>query len=266
MSFYGSSFSFDGVSCEEYGLMLYDFDNTTQENSKFASIDILEDRVYQRPRSLFYGTTYKDPLEFKLVFGADEYAANQREPIDRQDMEVIGSWLTGHNSYKWLHIDQPDMAGIRYRCIITDLEVLEIGFDKWAFECTVHCDSPFAYTLPQSFSYQVYGTSNVVLHSRSSSNLPYFPSVQIQLLNNGSVTIINHSMSNDTFEMKNIPQTTDTLLVNGETGVISASSGLNMYPYCNFKFPRLVRGDNHLTISGTCIVTYTCEFPVNVGG
>ena len=68
MSFYGSSFSFDGVSCEEYGLMLYDFDNTTQENSKFASIDILEDRVYQRPRSLFYGTTYKDPLEFKLVF------------------------------------------------------------------------------------------------------------------------------------------------------------------------------------------------------
>lgn len=266
MSFYGSSFSFDGISCEEYGLMLYDFDNTTQGNSKFASVDISEDRVYQRPRSLFYGTTYKNPLEFKLVFGADEYAAEQREPIDRQDMEVIGSWLTGHNSYKWLHIDQPDMAGIRYRCIITDLEVLEIGFDKWAFECTVHCDSPFAYTLPQSFSYKVDGTSNVVLHSRSSSNLPYFPTVTVQLQGSGDVEIVNHSVQDDRFAMSGIPQISDTLYIDGETGVIRAETGLNMYPYFNFKFPRLVRGDNHLTISGNCIVTYTCEFPVNVGG
>ena len=266
MSFYGSSFSFDGVSCEEYGLMLYDFDNATQGNSKFASVDISEDRVYQRPRSLFYGTTYKNPLEFKLVFGADEYAAEQREPIDRQDMEVIGSWLTGHNSYKWLEIDQPDLDGIRYRCIITDLEMLEIGFDKWAFECTVHCDSPFAYTMPQVFSYSVDGTSDIVLHSRSSSNLTYFPVVQIQLRGNGSVKIVNHGSHDDTFEINGFPQASDTVVINGETGEMMADSGLNVYPYCNFKFPRLVRGDNHLTISGNCIVTYTCEFPVNVGG
>ena len=40
----------------------------------------------------------------------------------------------------------------------------------------------------------------------------------------------------------------------------------NLYPYCNFKFPRLVRGDNHVKITGKVKITFTCECPVMVGG
>lgn len=266
MSFYGSSFSFDGVSCEEYGLMLYDFDNTTQGNSKFASLDILEDRVYQRPKSLFYGTTYKDPLEFKLVFGANEYSAAHGESIDRQDMEVISSWLTGHHSYKWLTIDQPDMDGIRYRCIINDLETLEIGFDKWAFACTVHCDSPFAYTLPVDFEYAVDGKVDILLRSRSSSNDAYSPKICLTLTNGGDFQIINHSMGDSAFHLTGVPSSVGKILIDGERGILSCDSGWNLYPHSNFIFPKLRRGDNHITLTGSGIVKYTCEFPVSVGG
>lgn len=266
MSFYGSSFSFDGISCEEYGLMLYDFNNTTQGNSKFASLDVLEDRIYLRPRSLFYGTTYKTPLEFKLVFGANEYSAAQQQPIDRQDMEIISGWLTGYDTYKWLMIDQPDMIGIRYRCIITDLEVLEIGFDKWAFACTVHCDSPFAYTLPMEFEYVADGTLDVVLHSRSSSNLIYSPKVSVTITNGVDFKIINHSLKDSTFLLSGIPGTVGDIFVDSECGIVTCSSGINLYPYFNFSFPKLKRGDNALTIVGHGAVKFTCEFPVNVGG
>ena len=132
MSFYGSSFSFDGKSCEDFGLMLYDFDSTKQGNSSFSKEKVYEDRVMHRPRSIFYGSDYDDSLEFKLVFGADEYSASKGVDIDRQEMEIISSWLTGQNAYKWLVIDQPDMEGIRYRCIITELEMVEVGFAKAA--------------------------------------------------------------------------------------------------------------------------------------
>ena len=266
MSFYGSSFSFDGVSCEEYGLMLYDFDNTTQGNSKFADIEVYEDRVYQRPRSFFYGASYKDPLEFKLVFGANEYAAAQNEPIDRQDMEVIGSWLTGHDAYKWMSIDQPDMAGIRYRCMITDLEVLEVGFDKWAFICTVHCDSPYAYTLPMEYSYTLSGTTNIVLHSRSSVNTPYCPQIAVTLTSGGNFSIMNHTLNDLTTTLSEVPASAGQILIDGERGIVTCDAGLNLYPNFNFTFPKLKRGDNSLTITGTGNIKFTCEFPVNVGG
>lgn len=266
MSFYGSSFTFDGRSCEEFGLMLYDFDNTTQGSSAFAKEKIYEDRVSHRHRSLFYGTNYEDGLEFKLVFGADEYAAAQKEEIDRQEMEVVSSWLTGQNGYKWLTIDQPDMEGLRYRCIMTDLEMVELGFSKWAFTCNVHCDSPFAYMLPQKFTYTISDSVDVTLCSRSSSNLPYFPALSINLESGGDVSIVNHSDHDRTFSMIGVPASVGQISLDGESGIILCESGLNLYQYCNFMFPRLVRGDNNLTISGNGTISFLCEFPVNVGG
>lgn len=267
MSFYGSSFSFDGISCEEYGLMLYDFDTHTQGDSKYAAgMKIMEDRLPMRSRSLFYGAYYEDPLEFTLIFGADEDAAANDIPIDRQDMEAIGSWLTGHNEYKWLVIDQPDMEGLRYRCLITDLETIEVAMCKWAFQCKVHCDSPYAYTLPKQFRYIVDGELNVVLHSRSSVNDVYYPDVVISLDGCDTFRITNLSDNHRSAEFSGLTQTSDTITVSGNTGVVAAESGLNMYQNFNFVFPRLVRGDNHLKITGTGAISFICSFPVNIGG
>lgn len=267
MSFYGSSFSFDGISCEEYGLMLYDFDTHTQGDSKYATgMQIIEDRLPMRSRSLFYGAYYDAPLEFKLVFGVDEDSAACGTPLDRQDMEVIGSWLTGHNAYKWLAIDQPDMEGLLYRCIITDLEMIEVAMCKWAFQCNVHCDSPYAYTLPQQIRYEVDGELDAILHSRSSANGFYYPDVSIALSGSDGFRITNVSDGERSTEFSGPLQFGDTIELSGDTGIISARSGLNMYQHFNFVFPRLVRGDNKIKITGRGAVTFTCSFPVNIGG
>jgi len=264
MSFYGSSFSFDGTSCEEYGLMMYDFNNTSQGDSKYASMKIEEDRIHGRTRSLFYGAYYDKPLEFTLVFGADEDSALNNEPIDRQEMEVIGSWLIGHEEYKWLTIDQPDMETLRYRCIITDLETIEVAMCKWAFKCTVHCDSPYAYTLPEVFEFVVDGSADVTLYSRSTANTWYYPRVSIKTDGSNDVSIYNKDFAKP-FVMSFNGAKVDEIEVVGDTGVITGSFD-NMYKYWNFVFPTLKRGDNHLTLTGSGTYTFTCEFPVNVGG
>lgn len=266
MSFYGLSFSFDGISCEEYGLMLYDFNNTSQGDSKFASLEIEEDRVAGRHRSLFYNTYYKKPLEFKLIFGANEDAADAREPIDRYEMQLIGAWLTDRKEYCDLVIDQPDMERVRYRCIITDLEVLEHSGNKWAMQATVHCDSPYGYLLPQTFEYVLDGETDILLPSRSSINRPFYPVMQIEMGESKTLSIVNHSDNDREFTLTDLPHANEIITLNGETGILTGDSGLNLYPYCNFKFPRLSRGDNILTIKGAAKVTFTCEFPVMVGG
>lgn len=266
MSFYGTSFSFDGVSCEEFGLMLYDVDGTSQGNSKYATQDIIEDRLPQRSQSLFYGTNYKDGLNFTLVFGADAYAAQRMEPVDRWEMQKISAWLTDHNEYKWLVIDQEDMQKVRYHCILTGLEVLDLAGNKWAFKCEVHCDSPYGYLLPKTFEYNVDGIEEVVLQSDSSSNSFYYPDVTIELNDSSDFTIENSDDPSGAFELSDLTQTNDTITIKGSSGVMVGESGLNLYQNCNFKFPRLKRGDNHLTLMGNGTVKFTCEFPVMIGG
>lgn len=265
MSFYGSSFTFDGRSCEEFGMMLYDFNTTAQENSSFSKRKIYEDRVTRRPRSIFYGIDYEEGLEFSLIFGADEHFVSNGEDIDRSEMDVVSMWLMGPDTYRWLVIDQPDMADIRYRCIITEMEVLEYAGNKWAFKCNVHCDAPYAYHLPREYEFQVQGSADVPLFNPSSSNQIYYPKVSISISGGKSFSILNQQTGIE-FRLEELPPAVTSVDIDGETGVLTSTSGLNVYKYCNFKWPSLISGENILHIEGNGIVTFVCEFPANVGG
>ena len=57
-----------------------------------------------------------------------------------------------------------------------------------------------------------------------------------------------------------------TFEVDNENGVITNNMDLNLYPYFNFEFFKLVCGDNLLEVVGNCMLEIQCEFPVNVGG
>lgn len=265
MSFYGTSFSFDGISCEEFGLMLYDLDSATQSTSSWATgTKIKEERIPGRMRSIYYGKTEEENLEFTLVFGADEHAARAGEPIDRSEMQAVAMWLTGPDDYRYLHIDQPDMAGIRYRCMITDLKMVEHFGKKWAFSCKVHCDSPYAYTLPRTFNIDA-SVGQYVCYSNSSVMEPYYPKLKISLNDSADFSITNDRCGKS-LSFSGLPQTSDIIEIDCASGIITAASGLNLYQYFNFNFLSLYPGRNTLSFVGSGTVEMFCEFPMNVGG
>lgn len=267
MSFYGTSFSFDGISCEEFGLMLYDLDSSTQGASAWATgTKIKEERIPGRVRSIYYGKTEESNLEFTLIFGADEHAARAGEPIDRYEMQAIALWLTGPDDYRYLQIDQPDMAGLRYRCMITDLKMVELHGKKWAFSCKVHCDSPYAYTLPRTYSYSLYGTGEAVLVNPSTVNVLYRPKVTIELTS--SMLAFVNTTTRSSIKFENVPTFPDTITVDCERGIVTSASGLNLYPYLrSLNFVSLSPGENKLVwLGGVGTITFECEFPMNVGG
>lgn len=272
MSFIGTSMIFDGIACEEMGLVLYDFDSAEQDVSKFASdLEVAEDRIEGRYRSLFYGGSVNTPLTFKMVMCASEERVARNEPFDRWDMQKIASWLTGHVGYRWLSIVQPDLEQVRYRCIISELEAVEVANNKWGFTCKVTCDSPFAYMTPQPTIYQVEDKLDAELFSESTYNGFYYPRIQITGHSGGDISIaIQNDIESYAFQMKGLPSAMGDINIDGENGVMFTSSGLNPYQYVQytsgFHFPRLARGTNHITLSGAGTYTFTCEWPVNVGG
>lgn len=268
MAFYGCEFLFDGKSCKEYGLTLYNFGSTSQGDVSFPSAGkVYEDRIINRYSSLFYGVSQNEALEYTLVFGANVDSIDANEHLDRTEISAIASWLTGHQEQKWLEIVQPDMEAFRYKCIITDLKLITYGNLPWAFSCKVYCDSPFAYTFPESFSYHVDGSEDVTLFNRSTYNGYYKPIIIISNIKEDSFSIVNLSDGKRAFSFSGLPSPATKIRIDNESMVISDEAGeLNLYPYFNFNFFRLKRGENILKITGTADVEFICEFPVNIGG
>lgn len=265
MAFYGCQFSFDGVPCFEYGLMVYDF-GSTNETGKFSSpVKIVEDRTSRRYKPLHYGATQNTPLTFSFTFGADINSIDREEHLDRWEMDAIASWLTGHTEYKYLEIMQPDMEAVRYRCIISNLEYTTYGNVPWAFKCEVICDSPFAYLYPETTIINTQDNQSIIFDCRASCKY-YYPKLKINILEGNSFSIVNHSDNGREFLFTNIASTPVTISIDNENEVISDSADLNFYKYFNFNFFRLVKGFNELEFSGNAEVEIECEFPINTGG
>jgi len=267
MAFYGCEFVFDGIPCSEHGLMVYHFGSTGQSDVSFQAGDVSEDRVSKRYDALMYGLTQNKSLEYTLVFGANTDSMDVDESLDRFEVEAIAAWLTGHDTRKWLTIVQEDMESFRYRCIISDLRLITYGNVPWAFSCNVSCDSPFAYTFPEERAYKVPGELSVNLFNRSSYNGFYRPKMEIALQGAADFSITNHSDNDRVFAFEALPTGGAlTIYVDNKNQVITNNLDLNLYPYSNYGFFRMVRGDNLITIRGQGDVKFICEFPVSIGG
>ena len=176
MAFWGHSFSFNGISCEDFGLMLYDIGEYRNGSGKFASgVTVVEDRIPSRWKPIFYGTKLDSVLEFDIIFGVNPDRVDTHKHLDRYELDAIASWLTGHRRYLWLDIEQGDMEYVRYNCIISDLKVIEYSRVPWALQAHIRCDSPFGYMTPHTFRYDLKGTTSVKLYNESSFNGYIYP-------------------------------------------------------------------------------------------
>lgn len=270
MGFIAKRFSFNRIPCEQFGLRIFDIDGNNNEAAPFASAGkIVTDVVPSTGHSFLYGRVYEEPLEFKLVFGLDPLMIKMDEHLDRYEMAAIANWLTGHNTYQWLDVEQPDLEMVRYHCIISELKPIQISWLPWAFTAKVTCDSPYAYMFPKQFHYSCYGTTDIKLVSRSTINQFYYPKISIQLNGSKNISISNLSCGDTTLKFTGLPKTHFlTIHIDNDLKKIESSDSAysNLYQYCNFTWFPLMKGMNRIRVTGSCILDFICEFPINCGG
>lgn len=241
--------------------MIYDLEGHTQSDVPFGNIaKIVETRTNNRIRPIHFGVNYhSSPLQFKLVFGS-------LEPLDRYEMEAVAFWLTGHQDYQWLSIDQPDLEGVQFRCLITQLTPISVGWIPYAFEATVVCDCPYAYGFPFSEQYTVNGTINRLFRNDSPIREYIKPKLEYTSSYGGTLSIINHNDNDRLFELTGIPASTKVTIKNYNGIIQEATDRINLYDGFNLNFFRLVQGDNNLTITGRGTLTMSGRLLYNVAG
>lgn len=253
-------FTFAGESSEMYGLMLYDFGDKGQSDVPFGNkASIVETRTNSRIQPIHFGVKYHEtPLQFKLVFGSEH-------ELDRYDMETISLWLTGHQDYQWLTIHQPDLEGVQFRCLITELTPLTHGWLPYAFEATVLCDCPYAYGLPFERQYTISDTTDILVRNESSVREFIKPTITfVPAVGTTTLSIINHDDGDREFRIDDI-HSSSVIEANNLSGILLEKEyGYNLYRGFNLNFFRLVHGDNNLTVTGNGTLTISCRFLHNV--
>ncbi len=246
-------FTFAGESSVQYGMMIYDFDNEGQDDVSFGNIaSIIETRIPHRVQPIHHGVNYhEEPLKFDFIFGGFD-------ALDRFDLERIAMWLTGYQEYQWLSIDQEDLSHVQFRCLITELQPLTLGWIPYAFKATVTCDCPYAYGIPFSKAITVSGTTNTVFNNDSSVREYLRPVIEYSKKSGVTkIQITNHSDNDRVFQIDGLPSAATTLTIDNSSGVITHSAGnVDIYSGFNGNLFRLVPGENNLEIigNGTCTI------------
>ena len=261
--FQACEFTFAGESSLMYNMMLYDIDGNGQTDVSFGNkADIVETRTNNRVTPLHFGVNYnKSPLSFKLVFGTDE-------PLDRFALQDISFWLTGYQQYQWLSIDQPDMEHLVFRCLVTELKPITVGWIPYAFEATVTCDCPYAYGHPFEKQYIIDGKTDVLFRNDSSVREFIKPSLSfIPKSGTTSLSIVNKNDGGREFLLEDLPSSGISVAVDNQNGIIrELNYGYNLYDGFNRRFFRMVHGDNNLELTGDGTLTLSGRFLYNVAG
>ena len=267
MALFGHKFTFDGIPSEQFDLMLYDVGGSGGDDAEFAStVDIVEDVVSSKWRPLFYGVRRGKKLSFTIVMGVNMRRVDEGKFLDRYEMSEVATWLTGHDEYKDLEIEQPDLRFLRYRCMISALTPISFGNIPWALQATVTCDSPFAYMEKTEQSYPVNGTARIIFDNLSAYSGMYMPEIEFDISSGDGFSIENETDNGRTLTFAGLPGAVQKVYVDNERCIITNDQDLNIYDMTNMKWLRFKRGQNILNVVGNGTLIIKCEFPVNVGG
>ena len=266
MGFYGCSFRFGKNTLEDFGLLIYNFGSSSQDDSSefTAQGEMVYDVVQSRDRINLYGKENKDTLRLNLVFGVNPDRIDTNKWLTRDEIARVANWLTGNGYWDWLSINQEDMVDYRYRVVLDKLELLHNGLYPYAFAAEFAADSSYAYTYPMNFTW-VAGDN--IFNNRSTNTGYYRPGMTIYFPSGGeSFSIINKSDGNREFKFTDLPSSVSEIKVDNENQIIvDVENDLNLYEYFNHNFFRAVKGKNDIVITGNAIVKVRCEFPVNIG-
>lgn len=261
--FSGNTIVFNGVSSEEYGLMLVGKLDTSEQESGLVGpeISIVEDTIQRKLSPVFYTTQSENVLEFKLIFSV----IDGHKELDRYDLAAISGWLYGHTGYKRLSIQQSEMADFYYMALATEIEPQFISGRIVGVIISFRCDAPYGYLDIRDDTIVSARETTYKYYNRSNLNSYYKPKMSITTDGDGDIVITNITTGETMISLSGLPVTSATIQIDSERQILTSTEIPNVYQYCDFNFPAFVKGVNVLQLTGNFNVTIYNNFPMYIG-
>lgn len=252
LAFYGLHFLFDDQYSKNYGLTIAAINgNSTTEASGGSNIEIFYDSVYRKPKKYIYGSSPEEVLTFEMEVVSEK-------PLYGLKRSKIQKWLFGRTKPCKLQIIQSDLQDIYFNCFLTDSSLIYLTNECYGFRFTVECDAPWAWQLPKTYTFRrpaeaTRFTQKIHFYNDSDDTDYTYPLIEMQasstLMNDGEVSIINHSDDGRTFSFTQLKKD-EVVTVDNEIQLLSSSEGRLLSENFNKNFFRLLPGANELEING----------------
>lgn len=224
-----------------------------------------ESNVY-RPRQNHFGATYASPLEFELSV-IKNIEEDQNDMIfSRNDIRSIAAWLTSPLYPLLFHMTDYEFDAyleepIDYYVTFSSIENVVVNGGIVGLTIKATCDCPFGYS--QEFSKEIPANSGITI-TNTSDNYDglIYPVIKINPADNGQIAISNDTEQKSiTFKSKGA---NNTILIDCQRLEIKDSidsliplSDLEVSNPADIYFPRLLHGQNKISVKGNAKVTLT---------
>lgn len=253
MAFLGCTISFNGISSEDYYMVIGSFSQRNSSSKLGTSATIVSDRIVRRDKSYVYGMMFEDVLEYDVeLLLNDAYFCNADVPryLDYETRREIERWLFNSKNYGKFIIEDDDMDDIFYNAILQNPETITIDGAVVGYKFTLVNDSPYAYSNPKKITKTGLTGTNALTIVNNSDQAGYtYPIIEFKLSAGDSICIKNLSDNGREFRFDGVT-VDEVITVDNERQIITSSTGISVSNKFNKKFFRLLQGKNQLEITG----------------
>ncbi len=270
MAIFGKYFEYNGHRSDEFNLQIASFEIIDSYESGMSRDVQAGNMNRYRSTPNHFGTVYSSTLSFQVNFIKD-ICTNTDMEFTRSEYRTIVDWLTEPEYPSLYHMtdyDNEEWADEEedYFGLFTNIENISVG-EIVGIRATFTCDSPFAWSHEQTLTFDGAGTETITIDA----DVPYtYPTIHITPNDNNYITI-----SNDTEEMSltfrsyapNDDITIDSrlLTIKDITNQIMYLTDVGISDPSAVYWPRFVRGENTITVSGDASFVFTYRTARKVG-
>lgn len=290
MAIFGSSFTYNGISSDDYGVILCAAEQPDSIPMGLTKEILKGEITSSRPVANHYNTKYSDVLTFDITITKPENRA-----FSREEVREINAWLTGPRIPTLLYFEDEAFDPIYYFGIFTDTNNT-YGSGIIMLTYTFTSNAPYGWSDERELVYNTNSGNEgcKLINDTDELNDFVYPIIKVESPKGNRITFVNNSeITSDLITPKfyftfpdKIAITNDTIYIdsqkhivyyifNGNKYLLTLDSlGINMESLDDSKngtlfmyWLRLVPGTNDISISSglNSTITFTYRCPRKVG-
>lgn len=262
MPFIGTQFKFNGKNSSDFGISLVRIDSGLLTRPFAIKRTINKEKIKYKDTPYYFGSE-KETSQIQITIAKIDYGNTVWSIEDRQD---ISRWLFTSDD-QFHEFESEDNPDILYYIQFVDAEFSDNFSNEGYVTLTAEMKHPYPMTRPSYITYDLSDnetTTIIEVENRSNVVEYYKPIMEIELQGDtNTFKAKNLSIMGEETIFQNLTQG-ETLCVDNENEEILSSTGNERITNFNFIFTKLCYGINRIEITGKCILTFKCSFPIMI--
>lgn len=248
-------FVFDGISCDEYGVVCVSFENNNMTTTDSQKTDLNYEKSISGTSYNIISQEYSDPITYTI-----QIINKNGNPITQIQERALKKWLCKRNTYKKFCILNKRYADIWFFVNINNPKNIWVN-DVNAMEFTVTTNSPIAFSDERNNTYIFDANDEAQIYINNDEEMPIFPSMIITALESGNLEITNKTLEDidaNILKINNL-KNNEVITIDSNYPIIESSDtshNNNIYNDCNKQWFYFIDGYNTVHVNKPCKIQF----------